>query len=71
MFLILEGYELPLKPITLHNVKNKDLGEILRIGRKEAKKMLNVPFVYIHPVVQQSEVNDEDVIIHVREEKRR
>lgn len=62
---------LPLKPLTLHNVKDKDLGEILRIGRKEAKRMLRVPFVYISPIVQQSEIERDAVIIHVREEKRR
>lgn len=62
---------MPLKPITLHNVKDKDLGEIVRIGRKEAKKMLNVPFVHISSITQRSELEDDSVIIHVREEKRR
>lgn len=62
---------MPLKPITLHNVKDKDLGEIVRIGRKEAKRMLRVPFVHISAITQLSELEDDAVIIHVREEKRR
>lgn len=61
---------MPLKPITLHNVKNKDLGEIVRIGRKEAKKMLRVPFVHIESITQSSEIEEDAVIIHVKEEKR-
>jgi len=62
---------MPLKPITLHNVKDKDLGEIVRIGRKEAKKMLGVSFVHISSITQKSELEEDSVIIHVREEKRR
>lgn len=61
---------MPFKPITLHNVKNKDLGEILRIGRKEGKRMLNVPYVHIHSIVQTCDLDPNDVIIFVKEEKR-
>lgn len=62
---------MPLKPMTLHNVGDKDLGEIVRIGRKEAKRMLGVPFVFISCDIQKSSIGENDRIIHVKEEKRR
>lgn len=62
---------MPLKPMTLHNVGDKDLGEMLRIARKEAKKMLGVDRVFISCKFQQSVLNENDIIIHVREDKRR
>lgn len=61
----------PYKPLTLHNVRDKDLGEIVRMGRKEAKKMLNVPFVHISPFTQPISIDPDSVIILVREDRRR
>ena len=62
---------MPLKPITLHGVKDKDLGEIVRIGRREARRVLKVPFVHIASITQNCEVEEDSIIIHVKEDERR